>query len=81
LTAILVAAILFGLAHGHQGAAGMLVNGTLGVLFGLLFLLQRENLWANIVAHIVLDTTSLVAITLNWDRWLDHLGHHLFFAQ
>jgi uncharacterized protein len=81
LTAILLAAILFGLAHGHQGAAGMIVNATLGVLFGLLFLQQRQNLWANIVAHVVLDTASLVAITLNWDRWLDHLGHYLFVAQ
>jgi uncharacterized protein len=78
---VLLAAILFALAHGHQGLSGRLLTGTLGVLIGLLFLQQRENLWANMVAHIVGDTTSLVAITLNWDRCLDHLGHHLFFTQ
>ena len=79
--AVLLAAILFALAHGHQGLSGMLLTGTLGVLFGLLFLQQRGNLWANMVAHIVGDTASLVAITLNWDLWLDHLGRHLFFAR
>jgi membrane protease YdiL (CAAX protease family) len=78
--AVLLAAILFALAHGHQGLSGMLLTGTLGVLFGLLFLQQRGNLWANMVTHIVGDTASLVAITLNWDLWLGHLGRHLFFA-
>ena len=81
LAAVLLSAILFALAHGHQGISGMALAGTLGVLFGLLFLQQRQNLWANMVAHIVGDTASLVAITLNWDRWLDHLGYHLFFAR
>jgi membrane protease YdiL (CAAX protease family) len=81
LGAVLLSAILFALAHGHQGMSGVLLTGTLGVLFGVLFLQQRGNLWVNIVAHIVGDTASLVAITLNWDRWLDNLGHHLFFAR
>lgn len=78
--AVLLAAILFSLAHEHQGPSGMLLTGTLGLLFGLLVLQQRGNLWANMVAHIVGDTASLVAITLNWDLWLDHLGRHLLFA-
>jgi membrane protease YdiL (CAAX protease family) len=83
LAAVLLAAILFALAHGHQGLSGMLLTGTLGVLFGLLFLQQRENLWVNMVAHIVGDTATLAAITLGWDRWLelDHLGRYLLFEQ
>jgi membrane protease YdiL (CAAX protease family) len=79
--AVLLSAILFALAHGHQGVSGVLLTGTLGVLFGVLFLQQRGNLCANIVAHMVGDTASLLAITLNWDRWLDHVGHHLFFSR
>jgi len=46
---------------------------------GVLFLQQRENLWANMAAHIVGDTVSLAAITLSWDKWLDHLGRDLLF--
>lgn len=77
LASTALAAIGFGLAHWHQGLTGMLVTGSLGLLFGLLFLQQSRNLWVNMIAHIVADTVSLSLIGLNWDGWLDALGRGL----
>jgi len=71
------AATLFALAHWYQGVSGMLITGTLGVIFGALFLQQRRNLWANVAAHITGDTASLILITLNLDRPLDDLGRRI----
>lgn len=77
VAAVLVAAALFALAHAYQGVSGMLVTGTLGVIFGAQFLQQR-NLWANVAAHITGDTASLILITLNLDRRLDDWGRSIF---
>jgi membrane protease YdiL (CAAX protease family) len=69
---------MFALAHWPQGPSGMLLTGTLAILFGLLFLQQRQNLWANVVAHITGDTASLVLIAVSADHWLDPLGRSLW---
>jgi uncharacterized protein len=74
----LTAAPVFALAHWYQGVAGMLVTGTLGLLLGFLFLQQRRNLWANIVAHLVADTVSLTTICFGVDRSVDKFGRALF---
>jgi membrane protease YdiL (CAAX protease family) len=75
--ALVFASILFALAHWHQGFAGMLVTGTVAIVLGLLFLQQRENLWASVAAHVSADTASLVAIAASWDLWLDQAGSAL----
>ena len=79
--AVLVSAALFGLAHAYQGTTGMLLTGVFGVLLGLLFLHQRMNLWANVVAHGTADTASLIFIFTSWDRSLDELGRNLWFGS
>jgi membrane protease YdiL (CAAX protease family) len=72
--ALIVSTILFALAHWHQGPSGMVVTGIVAIILGLLFLRQRQNLWANVAAHITADTVSLVGIAGNWDRWLEQIG-------
>lgn len=56
-----VQALLFGLAHAYQGPTGMLVTGTLGLVFGLL-MLRLRSLWPLVLAHGLVDTLSLVAV-------------------
>ncbi|KFN48976.1 CPBP family intramembrane glutamic endopeptidase [Arenimonas composti] len=63
LAAVLVQALLFGLAHAYQGRTGMLVSGSIGLGFGLLYLRQR-TLWPLVVAHALIDTVGLVTLFL-----------------
>jgi len=77
LAALVFAALLFALAHWYQGLTGMLLTGAIAILLGLLFLQQRQNLWANMIAHITGDTLSLVLIYSSSDRWLNALARSL----
>jgi membrane protease YdiL (CAAX protease family) len=74
----LISAVVFGASHWYQGAVGMLITGTLGLAFGVVFLWQGRNLWANMAAHILANTIGLSFTSLNWDRPLDAFGRNLF---
>ena len=58
--AILLQALVFGIAHGYQGWRNVVVISVLGVLFGVLAA-WRKNLRANMVAHAWSDI---------WGGWL-----------
>ena len=63
LAAAFAQAVLFGLAHAYQGPTGILVTGSVGLAFGLLYLRLR-TLWALVIAHGLIDTIGLVALYL-----------------
>ncbi|MBZ5597535.1 MAG: CPBP family intramembrane metalloprotease [Acidobacteriia bacterium] len=52
----------FGYAHSYQGITGIIDEGLMGVLLGLMFLGTGCNLWVPIVAHGVQDTVDLLLI-------------------
>jgi membrane protease YdiL (CAAX protease family) len=54
---IALAALVFGLGHLYQGAAGIVKTGALGVLFGVLFWMTG-SVWAPILLHVVVDLSS-----------------------
>ena len=54
-------ALLFGLGHAYQGATGMLVTATLGLVFGLLYLRLR-SLWPLVIAHGLIDSVGMLAL-------------------
>ena len=58
--AILLQALVFGIAHGYQGWRNVVVISVLGVLFGVLAA-WRKNLRANIISHAFGDF---------WSGWL-----------
>jgi len=60
--ALLGSSLIFGLAHGYQGPAGIISTGEVGLLFGILYLVSKRNLWANIVCHGVFDSISLITL-------------------
>lgn len=49
--AVLVQAIVFGLAHFQWGTGGILVTAIMGAVWGFAFLLCGRNLWIVIIAH------------------------------
>lgn len=58
LVSIVLQAAVFGSLHVHQGLGGVIVTGTIGVLFGLMWLLGGRNLWACIVLHGLINSIS-----------------------
>jgi membrane protease YdiL (CAAX protease family) len=58
-----LAALLFGLLHIYQKAAGVIVAILLGVIFSLLYLLTG-SIWIVMIVHALIDLRSLVLIPL-----------------
>ena len=56
LIIILVAGIIFGLAHYHWGWAGVIQTTFMGWVLGYFYLRFHRNLWITILAHAYMDT-------------------------
>lgn len=67
-SAVLIAAIPFGLAHAYQGVTGMISTGLTGFLLGAVYVVHRFNLWYAIFTHGFINTFGIVAIYLDIDR-------------
>lgn len=67
--AIALQAVFFGVRHMYyQGVGGGLATGLMGLGFGLVFWMYRQNLWPLIIAH---ASTGSLAMTV---RYLDSLS-------
>ncbi|WP_203292971.1 CPBP family intramembrane glutamic endopeptidase [Maricaulis parjimensis] len=65
---ILIPALIFGIAHAYyQGIQGLFTTGMIGLALGALYLLNKRNLWPNILAHGIVDTLAFTAMYLNLD--------------
>ena len=63
LTLVVVASVVFGLAHIYQGVLGIVVTGGLGLVFcGLYF--ASGTLWLPIVIHAIIDLRIAVMPSL-----------------
>lgn len=62
VSSLLGGAMFFGLAHAYQGLAGIISTAEIGLFLGILYLVNRRNLWMNIVCHAVIDSISLIAL-------------------
>jgi len=70
---VLFSALVFGAAHGYEGARGMVVIGVYGALFSILALLRR-SLFPGMVAHAWHDfSTGLLLAFLRSSHLLDNL--------
>ena len=54
----------FGLAHAYQGITGVIDEGLMGLLLGLIYLRTGRNLAVPIVAHGVSDSIDFLLIFL-----------------
>jgi len=59
---IVISSLFFGLGHFYQGTGGIILTGTYGFLFCLLFI-WRKSLVPGIFAHFLQDLTALFALS------------------
>jgi membrane protease YdiL (CAAX protease family) len=69
--AVIIAAILFGLAHLSMGILAALMGGLLGLSLGLIMVFHR-SIWPAVLAHGFFDATSMALIP-----WAMELMQHL----
>ena len=73
VVAVLLPAIAFGMAHSYQGPAGMVSTGLMGLILGVIFVANGNNLWLPILVHGFVDMVGLTFIYLDVDRLLNHV--------
>jgi membrane protease YdiL (CAAX protease family) len=57
--AVALAAVIFSLGHGYQGAAGVVAVGVIGIVFALIYF-WRESLTAPITMHFLQNFVGIV---------------------
>lgn len=77
--AVICSSILFGLAHQYQGTVGMISTGTVGLIFGVLFLKSKNKLWLTILTHGIYDVIGITLIYLDRDKEVYGLLKNLIF--
>ncbi len=70
---VLITSIIFGLSHSYQGRSGPWSTGIIGACLGVIYVLSGFNLWLPILVHGVIDTVSLIVISLGADQRLKEL--------
>ncbi len=64
IVSLLAVHVGFGLAHAYQGLTGVIDEGLMGLLLGLIYLRTGRNLSVPIIAHGVGDSIDLILIFL-----------------
>ena len=58
--AILIQAGIFGFRHSYDFSPRAITTGLIGLVFGTVYVLSGRNLWPLIIAHIILNTMSMI---------------------
>jgi len=61
LLAAVTASIVFGFAHNYQGSSGIIATAIIALLFGLIFIFNKNNLMVLVLTH---GIYNMIAITL-----------------
>jgi membrane protease YdiL (CAAX protease family) len=62
VVSLVLSATLFGSIHYYQGISGMISTGISGLVFGILYLVTKRNLWTALLAHGAYDTIGFLLI-------------------
>jgi len=65
---IVLASVVFGLAHGYQGRSGVLSTGLVALVLGWVFVASDFNLWLAILTHGFIDTIGIALIAAGADE-------------
>ena len=60
--AVLASAVIFGLAHFDWGFVGVVQTFCMGLVLAIAYVATKQNLWALVLAHAIMDTLLLVQI-------------------
>ena len=58
--AVLTQAAIFGFRHSYDFSPRSMTTGLIGLVFGIVYVLTGRNLWPLIIAHILLNSMSMV---------------------
>lgn len=58
--AVVIQAAIFGFRHSYDFSPRSITTGLIGLVFGIVYVLTGRNLWSLIIAHIILNTMSMV---------------------
>ena len=58
--AVLFQAAIFGFRHSYDLSPRSLTTGIIGLVFGTIYVLTGRNLWPLIIAHIILNSMSMI---------------------
>jgi hypothetical protein len=59
---VILASILFGLAHEYQGPGGIILTTIIGLILGEVYLFQKRSIWTNVVVHGMVDTIAMLLL-------------------
>jgi membrane protease YdiL (CAAX protease family) len=62
IVSLLLVHIGFGLAHAYQGITGVIDEGLMGLLLGVIYLRTGKNLWVPILAHGISDSIDVLLL-------------------
>jgi len=77
--AAIISSLLFGLAHGYQGASGIISTGAVGLIFGAIFIKNKNGLWLTILTHGIYDVIGITLIYLDMEQEVYGLIKNLIF--
>ena len=58
--AVILPSILFGYLHSYQGPSGQVLTGVVGLSLAIIFLVNKKNIWLNILTHGFTNTFSML---------------------
>ena len=58
--AVVLPSILFGYLHSYQGPSGQVLTGVVGLSLAIIFLVNKKNIWLNILTHGFTNTFSML---------------------
>ncbi len=60
IVAVLIQAVIFGFRHSYDLSPRSITTGLIGLVFGVIYVTSGRNLWPLILAHIFLNTMSMI---------------------
>lgn len=62
VTAVIGSSVIFGIIHAYQGLTGILMTGSLGLIFGIAYVLNGKRIWPLVLVHGAIDTIAFIHI-------------------
>ena len=75
LLAAVAASIVFGFAHNYQGPSGIITTGMIALLFGLIFIFNKNNLMVLVLTHGIYNMIAITLIYLGKARMITDWVH------
>jgi len=75
LLSAVIASIVFGFAHSYQGPSGIIATAIIALLFGLIFIFNRNNLIVLVLTHGIYNMITITLIYLGKARMITDWVH------